>query len=117
VTNQKTGDKKEFSSMSEAAKYLGVSNGRLWYFFSKTVKTGNETLKGYTISKLSYSLNEVNKKTKNIEVTDIETNKVTRYLSISLAGKALDIPRTSISLYISKKRSNPFRKKYIFKLV
>jgi group I intron endonuclease len=29
VTNQKTGDKKEFSSMSEAAKYLGVSNGRL----------------------------------------------------------------------------------------
>jgi len=117
VTNQKTGDKKEFSSMSEAAKYLGVSNGRLWYFFNKTVKTGNETLKGYTISKLSYNLNEINRKTKNIEVTDIETNKVTRYPSISLAGKALDIPRTSISLYISKKRSNPFRKKYIFKLV
>lgn len=99
------------------AKYLGISNGRLWYFFNKTVKTGNETLKGYTISKLSYTENVENKTTKKIEVTDLDTNEINTYPSISLAGKALGISQESLSLYIAKKRSSPFRKKYIFKLV
>lgn len=72
------------------AKYLGISNGRLWYFFNKTVKTGNETLKGYTISKFFYTENVINK-TQKIEVTDLETNEVITYPSISLAGKALGI--------------------------
>ena len=92
-------------------------NGRLWYFFNKTVKTGNETLKGYTISKLSYTEYVENKTTKKIEVTDLDTNEINTYPSISLAGKALGISQGSLSLYIAKKRSSPFRKKYIFKLV
>lgn len=117
LTNKETGDKKEFSCMVDAANYLGISNGRLWYFFNKTVKTGDETLKGYTVSKLSYTENVDNKTTKKIEVTDLETNEVIIYPSISLAGKALGISQGSLSLYIAKKRSSPFRKKYIFKLV
>lgn len=81
------------------------------------MKTGNETLKGYTISKLSSIQNQVNKTRKKIEVIDIETNEVTTYSSISLAGEALGVSQASISLYISRKRSNPYKKKYIFKLV
>lgn len=50
LTNKETGDIKEFTSMTDAAKYLDTSRARLWYFLSKTVKTGDETLKGYTIS-------------------------------------------------------------------
>lgn len=117
LTNKETGDKKEFSCMVDAANYLGISNGRLWYFFNKTVKTGNETLKGYTISKLSYTENVDNKTTKKIEVTDLETNEVVTYPSFSLAGKVLGISQGSLSLYIAKKRTSPFRKKFIFKLV
>ena len=52
LTNKETGDIKEFTSMTDAAKYLDTSRARLWYFLSKTVKTGDETLKGYTISSL-----------------------------------------------------------------
>jgi len=117
LTNQATGDKKEFSSISDAAKYLNVSNGRIWYFFSTKDKTGNETLKGYTISKLSSIQDQVNKTRKQVEITNVETNEVTTYSSVSLAGKALGISQASISLYISRKRSSPFKKKYIFKLV
>jgi hypothetical protein len=47
--------------MTDAAKYLDTSRARLWYFLSKTVKTGDETLKGYTISKIVDSQNKVNR--------------------------------------------------------
>ena len=40
LTNKETGDIKEFTSMTDAAKYLDTSRARLWYFLSKTVKTG-----------------------------------------------------------------------------
>ena len=61
LTNKETGDIKEFTSMTDAAKYLDTSRARLWYFLSKTVKTGDETLKGYTISKIVDSQNKVNR--------------------------------------------------------
>jgi hypothetical protein len=103
--------------MSEAAKYLEISKGRLWYFFSKTVKTGNESLKGYTITKIADSQNNVNRKRKNIEVTDLDTNQVTIYPSFTLASEALGVPQSSLSGYFAKKRTNPFGKKYILRLV
>lgn len=117
LTNKETGDIKEFASNTEAAEYLDVSRGRLWYFLSKTVKTGNETIKGYTISKLEDYQNIVHRKTKSIKVTNIDTNEVTIYSSFTLAGKALDIAPSSLSKYFSKNRTNPFRKKYILELV
>ena len=49
LNNIETGDKKEFVSMTEAAKYLNVSRARLCYFINKTE---DETLKGYSIYKL-----------------------------------------------------------------
>lgn len=132
LTNKETGDIKEFTSITEAAKYLGISSpagdpqvpkgvpsgrGSLWFFFNKTVKTGNETLKGYTISKIEDSQNKVHRKTKKVEVTDLDTNKVTVYSSFTLAGEALGVVPSSISGYFAKNRTNPFRNKYILKLV
>ena len=110
--------KKEFVSMTEAAKYLNVSRARLWYFLSKTgVLLRRETLKGYSISKLENLENKVTRSTKGIEVTDLETNEVTIYPSFTLAAEALKISQSSISWYFAKQRVNPFRKRYIFKLV
>lgn len=63
------------------------------------------------------SLNEVQRKTKKIEVTDIDTKEVTIYSSFTLAGKALGVAPSSLSGYFAKNRTNPFRKKYILKLV
>lgn len=59
LTNTETGKVIEFSSMTEAARHLDISRARLWYFFSETVKTGNETIKGYTISKIADAQNKV----------------------------------------------------------
>ena len=49
VTNQITGISKQF--YTEAAEYMQVSRGRLWYFLKKA-NTDNETLNGYKITKL-----------------------------------------------------------------
>lgn len=103
--------------MTEAAEYLEVSRGRWWYFFSKTVKTGKETLKGYTISKIEDSQNKVHRKTKSVEVADNDTNEVTVYSSFTLAGQALGVAPSSLSGYFAKNRTNLFRKRYILKLV
>lgn len=96
---------------------MGISRGRLWYFFNKTVEIGNETLKGYTISKIEDSQNEIHRKTKKIEVSDVDTNEVTTYSSFTLAGKALGVAPSSLSGYFAKNRTNLFRKKYILRLV
>ena len=115
LNNVETGDIKEFVSMSDAAKYLDVSRARLWYFLNKTEK--NETLKGYSVSKLDNIDTKATRKTKELEVTDLETNKVTIYPSFTLAAKDLNISTSSISVYLAKQRTSPFRKRYIFKLV
>jgi hypothetical protein len=103
--------------MTEAAKYLNVSRARLWYFIRKTGFARDETLKGYSVSKLENLENKVTRSTKGIEVIDLETNEVTIYPSFTLAAEALNISPASISGYFAKQGVNPFRKRYIFKLV
>ena len=80
-------------------------------------KTRDETLKGYNVSKLENIEKKVTRGTKGVEVTDLETNKVTIYPSFTLAAEALNITPSSISGYFAKQRVNPFRKRYVFKLV
>lgn len=63
------------------------------------------------------SLIEIKRKTNKIEVTDIDAKEVTIYSSFTLAGKALGVAPSSLSGYLAKNRTNPFRKKYILKLV
>lgn len=103
LTNKITGISKEFYSMTDAAKYLEISRGRLWNFLSKSANTTDETLKGYIITKITGSTPKVNRKFKKIEVTDIETNEVNIYSSFTLAAEALGVPQSSLSGYFAKK--------------
>jgi hypothetical protein len=80
-------------------------------------ESDNVTLKGYTISKIDSVQKNNLKRTKKIEVTNLETNEVTIYPSFTLAGKALDVAPSSLSGYFAKNRTKPFRKKYMLKLV
>ena len=66
---------------------------------------------------LSAKQTRLNETVKTVEVTNIKTNEVTNYSSISSAGEALGIPQSSISVYLSRKRTTPFRGLYLFKLV
>lgn len=103
--------------MRAAYQFLGVSPRRLSNYFknNNSLSTNGQvsTIKGYIVSKLD----SVNQNCKSIEVTNTQTNEVINYSSISLAGEALGIPQAAISVYLSRKRTTPFRGIYLFKLV
>lgn len=116
LTNSVTGVTKQFSTMKAAYQFLGISPRRLSNYLQNNKPSTNgqiNTIKGYIISKLD----SVKRDGKTIEVTNIKTNEVTNYSSISSAGEALGIPQSSISVYLSRKRTTPFRGIYLFKLV
>lgn len=123
LTNTKTGETTKFSSLTEAAKYLEVSRGAIWYYFNKKVSSGEGEIapfemKGYIITKDDCSEDVlVNRGTKYIEITDIITNETSTYSSISLAGKALGVRQSSISGYLKKNSNNPFKSRYLIKLI
>lgn len=117
LTNKLTGVSQEFTSMTEAAEYLEISRAALWYFFKNSANTESETIKGYSVSKITDSHVKVNRKYLQLKVTDIDTNEVIIYPSLTLAAEALGVNRASISGYLAKKRTNAYKNKYYFKLV
>jgi group I intron endonuclease len=117
LTNSVSGITKEFSSMKAAYQFLEISHkGLLNYLKNNESSVSNgqvKTIKGYIVSKLD----SVERKGKEIEVTNIHTNEVIKYSSMSSAGEALGISPASISVYLSRKRTTPFRGIYLFKLI
>lgn len=133
LTNTETGKTQEFSSMTDAGIYLDISRVSVrkyllnnmpykGYTISKAPsndmsKTDNVELKGYTVFKITDTQVKVNRKYLKVEVTDIYTNEVKTYPSLTLAAEALGVPRASLSGYFCKKRTNPYKNKYNLKLV
>jgi len=121
LTNPTTGVTKEFSTTKDACDYLEISIKRLSNYFKKIELSADKqvnTIKGYIITKLDpLSTNAVKRYSKSIEVTNILTNEVAIYSSVSSAAKALGISQASISTYFNRKRFTPYRKKYLFKLI
>lgn len=117
LTNSVSGITKQFSSMKATYQFLEISPRRLSnYLKNNEYSPANgqvSTIKGYVITKLD----SIKNRSKSIEVTNIHTNEVTKYSSISLANEALGIPSSSISVNLSRKRTTPFRGKYLFKLI
>jgi len=50
-------------------------------------------------------------------VVNLKTNEEIIYPSFTLAGQALGVRPSSLSLYLAKKRTNPFKKIYVLSLV
>lgn len=117
LTNSVTGITKQFSTMKAAYQFLGISPRRLLNYLNNDKSTNGQvsTIKGYIISKIDSD--SVKQNCKTIEVTNIQTNEVINYSSISSAGEALGIAQSNISVYLSRKRTTPFRGIYLFKLV
>jgi len=119
LTNSVTGITKQFSTMKAAYQFLGISPRQLSKYLNnnKSESTNGQVsmIKGYIVSKIDSD--SVKQNCKTIEVTNIETNEVLSYSSISSAGEALGISQASISVYLSRKRTTPFRGIYLFKLV
>lgn len=113
ITHKDTGESQEFYSISDAAKWLEVSNRALYVYFKlKDNSDGGNNIhdiKGYIISRTNHSSNtpRISKSAKAIQVTNVETNEVTTYPSITLAGEALGIGKRIISNYFSQKQTTP----------
>jgi len=118
LTDKASGVTKQFSTMKAACQYLEISSKRLSnYLKNNESSSTNEqisTIKGFIITKVD---SFVKRYSKTIEVTNINTNEITRYPSVSSAAEALGISAASISTYFNRKRTTPFRNKYLFKLI
>jgi predicted transcriptional regulator len=121
LTNPTAGITKEFTTTKDACNYLKISSKRLSNYFKNIESSSDKqvnTIKGYIITKLDFlSPNAVKRYSKSIEVTNILTNEVAIYSSISSAAKALGIFQASISTYFNRKQLTPYKKKYLFKLI
>lgn len=117
LTNSVSGVTKQFSSMKAACLFLGVSSRRLTNYLKNTEPSSTNgqvtTINGYIITKLD----SVKHNYKAIEVTNIQTNEVTKYSSVGSASEALGISSPSISTYLSRKRTTPYRDIFLFKLI
>ena len=117
LTNMETGDIIKFSTTKAACEYLNIFPIRLWRYFNKVVYDENLTINGYKITKeYNYSV-PVKNRSKAIEVTNIETNEITSYASLTLAAQSLSVSIASISYYLSLKRTTPLKGKYILKKI
>lgn len=121
LTNKTLGLTKEFSTTKEACKYLGISSKQLSNYFKNNESSTDKqvsTIKGYSITKInSHIPDTVKRYSKCIEVTNIITNEVTKYPSVTSAAEFLGISAASISTYFNRKRTTPYRNKYLFKLI
>lgn len=118
LTNQTSGITKQFSTTKDACKYLEISSKQLSNYF-KNIELSTDkqvsTIKGYIITKLDSNFPDTVKRySKSIKVTNIHTKEVTRYPSVSSAAEALNISPASISTYFNRKRTTPYRNKYLF---
>lgn len=104
LTNSVLGITKQFSTMKSACLYLGISYRRLSNYLKNNESNSGgrrlrrlDTIKGYSI-KLVEVNDGVNKVySKVVEVTDVRTNEVTIYPSVSSAAESLGISSASIS--------------------
>jgi hypothetical protein len=85
--------------------YLNQAKPVLGRYIFKLIDTNN------------LKIEKVQKTSKKIEVTNVNTKEVTIYTSIGAASRALGYHQASISLFLKENRTKPFKGIYLFKLV
>lgn len=96
LTNMETGDSKEFSSMTDAAKYLGTSRTQLRNYLIKDIP-----LLGYLMSKVTTlhsgeDLSTPKVQQQSLLLTNTKTGETTKFSSITEAAKYLEVSRGAI---------------------
>jgi hypothetical protein len=119
VTDLKlNGQKTEYHAIRAAAKALGLDRRYIenFIYLNQTEPVlGRYTFKKIGISEVVNTGKQVS--SQKVEVTDLLTNRVSTFVSVSLAAKSLGVRQTSISLYLKEGRKTPYRKRYLFKRI
>jgi len=115
VTDLQTGVTKGYYTASVAAKALGINRKLILNYLSSEVK--NPLLGKYALKLVGGSYVKPIKlsSSKNILVTNIETNEVFKFSSANEACRSLGLSVASVSRYLNGQSTRPIKKKYIIK--
>lgn len=119
VTDITTGLNTIYHAIRAAARALNIDRRYIEkYIYLKQVQPVRQR---YLFKLIEEGVNKDNirlqKTSQKVVVTDVETNDITIYSSVTSAAKSLGLHQASISLYLKDKRTKPFKDKYIFKLI
>lgn len=124
VTDLETNTFTTYHAIQAAARALGIDKRYIEHYiylsqdkpvFGKyTFKLINSEEKANPFNAPSVKIQKTSKK---LEVTNVETQEVTLYPSIGAAARALGYRQASISLYIKENRTKPFKGLYLFNLI
>lgn len=124
VTDIETNTSTKYHAIKAAARALGIDRRYIEHYIF--LGQDKPVLGKYTFKLLdteglvqttSTAAIKVQKRSKKVEVTNVETKEVTIYTSIGAAARALGYRQPSISLYLKENRTNPFKGVYLFKLI
>lgn len=124
VTDIETNSSTKYHAIKAAARALGIDKRYIEHYIF--LSQDKPVLGKYTFKLLdteglvqttSTTAIKVQKRSKKVEVTNVETKEVTIYTSIGAAARALGYRQPSISLYLKENRTNPFKGVYLFKLI
>jgi hypothetical protein len=113
LTNLKTGKAQEFSSIADTAKYLNLTPIQLRNALNKDVQ--NIEINGYKFTKLAAISPQFEPNNMPIEVTNVNTQEVTVYSSLTSAAKAIGVHQPSLSVYLKRNSSRPFKRNYFIR--
>ncbi|EUC39516.1 hypothetical protein COCMIDRAFT_41947 [Bipolaris oryzae ATCC 44560] len=123
VTDLETNSISTYHAIKAAARALDIDKRYIeHYIYLKQDKPvlGRYTFKlnsDHTSTSTNIINEKVQKTSKKVEVTNVDTKEVIIYSSITAAARALGYRQPSISLYLKDNRTKPFKGKYLFKLV
>nr|YP_010130247.1 GIY-YIG endonuclease [Clavaria fumosa]QPZ51149.1 GIY-YIG endonuclease [Clavaria fumosa] len=116
VTNLKTNVSYEYTYLTTAVKNLNINKNTLQRYILKS-----KLFKGIYKLESSLSISNFDSNYLNhpnsieIEITDLKLNTVTRYTSMLSAARALWISGTTISNFIKRNQTKPYKERFIFK--
>lgn len=102
LTNIQDSSTKEFSTIKDAAVFLGVSRSSLSYALNKP-NSGEQNgckIGDYLVTRIESEVNCIRPGSVSVEVTGLENNTTNVYPSITLAGQAIGVSKASVSQYI-----------------
>jgi hypothetical protein len=117
VVDLETNTSTIFYAIKAAARALNIDRRYIEHYIY--LNQDKPVLGKYTFKLISNDkkIEKVQKTSKKIEVTNINTKEVTIYTSIGAAARALGYRQPSVSLYLKENRTKPFKGLYLFKLV
>lgn len=125
VTDIETQTSTTYHAIRTAARALSIDKRYIEHYIY--LNQDKPVLDKYTFKLISnygenfYPFNDplikIQKTSKKIEVTNVQTKKVTLYPFIGAVGRALGYHQGSISLYLKQNRTKPFKGLYLFKYV